>query len=195
MENENSNGKNKVDNKSADIKNPFEDEKQDKKYNRSELMKLPGRELAKLAKPFSKFQITTLSGMSKSDLCDIILGLKKEDEKKPKARFTSTKSESENIIDLTLNTLLTIKKARDGDNATINPIAHELFKSSAVSKVDKARASDTLNNDKINTAIFAVSSAAILVDTLIGFDKIPGLFKKIRDKVKNKKASNEADAK
>ncbi len=195
MENENSNGKNKVDNKSADIKNPFEDEKQDKKYNRSELMKLTGRELAKLAKPFSKFQITTLSGMSKPDLCDIILGLKKEDDKKPKARFTATKSESENIIDLTLNTLLTIKKARDGDNATINPIAHELFKSSAVSKVDKARASDNLNNDKINTAIFAVSSAAILVDTLIGFDKVPGLFKKIRDKVKKKKVTDEADAK
>ncbi len=195
MKSENNSGESKVDNKSADIKNPFEDEKQDKKYNRSELMKLTGRELAKLAKPFSKFQITTLSGMSKPDLCDIILGLKKEDDKKPKARFTATKSESENIIDLTLNTLLTIKKARDGDNATINPIAHELFKSSAVSKVDKARASDTLNNDKINTAIFAISSAAILVDTLIGFDKVPGLFKKIRDKVKKKKSTDEANAK
>ncbi len=195
MKSENNSGESKVDNKSADIKNPFEDEKQDKKYSRAELMKLTGRELAKLAKPFSKFQITTLSGMSKPDLCDIILGLKKEDEKKPKARFTSTKSESENIIDLTLKTLLTIKKAREGENADINPIAHELFKSSAVSKVDQARASDTLSNDKINTAIFAISSAAILVDTLIGFDKVPGLFKKIRDKVKKKKATDEADAK
>ncbi len=195
MKSENNSGESKVDNKSTDIKNPFEDEKQDKKYNRNELMKLTGRELAKLAKPFSKFQITTLFGMSKSDLCDIILGLKKEDDKKPKARFTATKSESENIIDIALNTLLTIKKAREGENADINPIAHELFKSSAVSKVDQARASDTLSNDKINTAIFAISSAAILVDTLIGFDKVPGLFKKIRDKVKKKKVTDEADAK
>ena len=195
MINKDSSGKNKVDDKTNEIEDPFHEEKSEKKYNRSELMKLTGRELAKLANPLSKFQLSTLYGMSKKDLCDIILGIKKEDDKKPKARFTSVKSDSENVIEIALNSLLAIKKARDGESAIINPIAHELFKSTAVSKVDKARANDNLNNDKISNIIFAISSAAILVDTLIGFNNIPILFRKIRDKFKNKKAQNEANTK
>ena len=132
MINKDSNGESKFDDKSNDIEDPFKEEKSENKYNRSELMKLTGRELAKLANPLSKFQLSTLNGMSKKDLCDIILGIKKEDEKKPKARFTSVKSDSENVIEIALNSLLAIKKARDGESAIINPIAHELFKLSLI---------------------------------------------------------------
>ncbi len=182
---------NKQDNKLNNIEDPFE-KNSEKKYNRTELMKLTGKELAKIAEPFSKFKHTTLSGMGKPALCDIILGLKKEDEKKPKARSTSSKSESEVMIDLALDTLLKIKKVREGDQAVINPIAHELFKTTAVSKVDNMRANNSLSNDKFNTAIFIASSAAIFVDTIVGFDKVPGLFKKIQNRIKKK---NEADSK
>ncbi len=181
---------NKQNDKLNNIEDPFK-ENSEKKYNRTELMKLPGKELAKMAEPFSKFKRTTLAGMGKPALCDIILGLKKEDEK-PKARSTSSKSESEVMIDLALETLLKIKKGRDGDQAAINPIAHELFKTTAISKVDNARANNSLTNDKFNTAIFVASSAAILVDTIIGFNKVPGLFKKIQNRIKKK---NEADSK
>ncbi len=182
---------NKQDNKLNNIEDPFE-KNSEKKYNRTELMKLTGKELAKIAEPFSKFKHTTLSGMGKPALCDIILGLKKDDEKKPKARSTSSKSESEVMIELALETLLKIKKGREGDQAVINPIAHELFKTTAVSKVDNARTNNSLSNEKFNTAIFVASSAAVLVDTLIGFDKVPSLFKKIQNKIKKK---NEADSK
>ncbi len=182
---------NKQDNKLNNIEDPFE-KNSEKKYNRTELMKLTGKELAKIAEPFSKFKHTTLSGMGKPALCDIILGLKKDEDKKPKARSTLSKSESEAMIDLALETLLKIKKGREGDQAVINPIAHELFKTTAVSKVDNARTNNSLSNEKFNTAIFVASSAAVLVDTLIGFDKVPSLFKKIQNKIKKK---NEADSK
>ncbi len=182
---------NKQDNKLNNIEDPFE-KNSEKKYNRTELMKLTGKELAKIAEPFSKFKHTTLSGMGKPALCDIILGLKKDEDKKPRARSTSSKSESEAMIDLALETLLKIKKGREGDQAVINPIAHELFKTTAVSKVDNARTNNSLSNEKFNTAIFVASSAAVLVDTLIGFDKVPSLFKKIQNKIKKK---NEADSK
>ena len=154
-------------------------------------MKLSGVELAELAADKSSYLMSTLKKLRKAELCDIILDVK-QDKKKSKARQTQVKSESEVMIDLTLDTLLKIKKGREGDNASINPIAHELFKNTAVSKIDDARANNTLSNNKLNNAIFVASSAAILVDTLVGFNNVPSIFRKIKEKIKKK---NEADAK
>ncbi len=178
---------------SEEIKDPFEEKTKSKNPSRIELMKMTGAELAELASDKSTLLMSTLKRLKKAELCDIILDVK-DDKKKSRARQTRIKSESEVMIDLTLDTLLKIKKSREGDKAAINPIAHELFKTTAVSKIDDARANNVLSNNKLNTAIFVASSAAIMVDTLIGFNNVPGLFKKIQDKIKKKK-SDESDSK
>ena len=162
--------------------NPFEDEKvKENSLNRVELMKLSGKELAKLAKPKSKLMYITLQKKSKSFLCDIILGIEKEDDK-PKARATQNTSESDDILTFGINILESFKKARG--EAELNPIAKEMFKQSAVSKVDEARADGSINSQKFNNVILALSATALVVDGVIGFKNVPGVFSKLKSKFK-----------
>jgi len=173
--------------KDFEMDSPFDDEKvENNPLNRTDLMKLSGKELAKMAQSKSSLMYITLQKKSKAYLCDVILGIEK-DEEKPKARATQNTSDSDDIISFLLNTLESIKQNRDNQEARLNPMAKEVFKQSAVSKVDEARASGTLNSDKFNNVLLAVSGTALVIDGLIGFKNVPGVFSKIKNKLKRKK--------
>lgn len=168
--------------KGIEEENPF-DEEGECKLSRDELMKMTAKELAPLAKPKSSLTIKTLERRPKPFLCDIILDIHKEEDK-PKARASQSTSESEDMISFALQTLEAMKQNRENQEATLHPIAKELFKSSAVNKVDEARADGSINTDKMNTAIFALSGTALVIDGLIGFDNVPKLFNKMKTKFK-----------
>jgi len=166
--------------------NPFNEETSgnDTKLTRAELENYTIKNLVPLAKGKTHLKETTLSRLSKAELIDIILDIK-EQEPKSKARATRTQSESDNILDFALDTLQAIKIARNGNE--INPIAKDMFKKSAVQKVDEARADGTINNDKINTGIMIVSGVAIAIDSIIGFENVPTLWEKMKNKFSKKK--------
>lgn len=165
---------------------PFEEneQKKDGAYTRAELEKLTGRELATIAAPLQKrFGFSSLKGKGKSFLIDIILGIKTEEVKEPKGKAPQTASESQNIIEMGLTVLQNIKQQREGQGAQLNPIAQELFRSSAVNTVDKARAEGALETDKFNTVIVGVSGLALAIDGAIGFENVPTLFSKLKSKL------------
>lgn len=165
---------------------PFaEDEvKTSSKPTRAELEELTNKDLAKLAEPLQKrYSFSSLKGRSKNFLIDIILGVKDENEINiNKAKAPHSASESENMLNVALNFLQAIKVQREGQEAILNPIATEMFKNSAVAKVDEARAEGTLQSDKFNNIILSASAAAVLVDGLVGFNNVPTLFSKIKTK-------------
>ena len=167
--------------------------------NRNELMKLPGKELAKMAQPYSTYKLISLERMSKAKLCDIILNKgdkkKADDEEKPHARSARSASETEQFIDTALVMLDMLKRNRD--NEPLNPTAKDIFKKQAVVYADEKIKNNELNVDKANTALFALAGAAILYDGIIGFKNTPTLFNKIKNKFfnKGKKASSEDDTK
>lgn len=176
---------NEEDNREEDG-SPFKDMQTDKEViSRVELMKLTAKELAKKAEPKSTLRLSTLEKLAKADLCDIILDIKKADDK-PKARAERTQSESDNIINFALDILQNIKISREGQESKINQIAKDIFKSSAISKVDEARAEGTLNNDTFNNLLMFGSGIAIVIDSVVGFNNIPTLFQKLKAKVKGK---------
>ena len=146
------------------------------------------KELAKLAEPKSKtYSYNSLKSRSKDFLIDIILEVNKEEETKinqAKATHKTSTNASEDLVSMGLGILNAFKKQREGENAELNPIATELFKNSAVNEVDKARADGTLQTDKFNTALLAISGTALVVDGVIGFKNVPTLFSKLKAKFK-----------
>lgn len=169
---------------------PFDsnEEKGNSTLTREELLKMTGKELAKIAKPKSKFSLSTLNGFGKNRLVDIILGVEKEEDKKTvsEGRVPQAQSESQDIVTMGLSVLQAFKQQREGEQALLNPIAHELFVSSAVAKVDEARADGVLKTDKFQTALLALSGTALVVDGVIGFDNIPGMLQKLKSKLTGK---------
>lgn len=165
--------------------NPFQKDTQ--KYTREQLMKMTISQLAPMAKEKSHLMLSTLKGKSKAELADIILSIE-ETEKKTHARTPRVESESDNIINFAIDTLESIKKARG--SSEINPIAKEIFKSSAVNKVDEKRADGTLSSEKFNNVLMYCSAFAVVVDSIIGFENIPGIFQKMKSKL-NKKKDND----
>ncbi len=161
----------------------------DSSLTRADLEKKTGKQLAKLAHPLqkgNKVSLKTLEGKSKTYLIDIILGIEEEKEQTSKGRAPQNQSESADILDVALNVLHGIKMQREGEKASLNPIAAELFKNSAVNEVDKARAEGTLQTDKFNTLILCASGTALVVDGVIGFKNIPTLFNKLKSKLTKK---------
>ena len=166
--------------------------------NRNELMKLTGKELAKMAQPYSTLRLVSLERMSKAKLCDIILNKtdkKKEDDEKPNARAARSTSETEQFIDTALTMLDMLKRNRDHE--PLNPVAKDIFKKQAVVYADEKIKNNELDVDKANTALFTLAGAAILYDGIIGFKNTPTLLNKIKNKFfnKGKKASSEDDTK
>ncbi len=156
--------------------------------NRNELMKLPGKELAKMAQPYSTYKLNSLERMSKAKLCDIILNKgdkkPKDEDDKPHARSARTTSETEQFIDTALVMLDMMKRNRDHE--PLNATAKDIFKKQAIVYADEKIKNNEMNVDKANNALFAIASAAILFDGLIGFKNSPTLFKKIKNKLFNK---------
>jgi hypothetical protein len=163
--------------------NPFHKEEVENKLTREELMKKTGKELAQMAQPKSRFKIKTLERLPKAELCDIILDITVDE--KPKARASRTESESDNIINFAIDTLEAIKKSRGANG--INPIAKEIFKSSAVNKVDEARADGNLSSEKFNNTLLVLSGVAITIDSIIGFENVPTLFQRLKAKLSKSK--------
>ena len=149
--------------------------------NRNELMKLSGKELAKMAQPYSTLKLNSLERCSKAKLCDIIM--KKGEPKKseePKARTARTSSETEQFLETALVMLDVMKQNRDGE--PLNATAKDIFKKQAVVYADEKIAEDKMNIDKANTALFVISTTALLFDGIIGFKNAPPLFNKIKNK-------------
>lgn len=156
--------------------------------NRNELMKLTGKELARMAQPYSTYKLISLERMSKAKLCDIIINKgdkkKQEDDEKPNARAARSSSDTEQFIDTALTMLDVLKQQRDHE--PINATAKEIFKKQAIVYADEKIKNNELNVDKANTALFALAGAAILYDGIIGFKNTPTLFNKIKNKFFNK---------
>jgi hypothetical protein len=158
------------------------------KLTRKELEKIPNKDLAKMVKDraLSRFNESTLSRKSKTYNIDLLLGVRDEEEK-PQARATQTQSESDMMIEFALNTLQGIKQSRESQESVLNPIAKELFKSSAVAKVDEARANESFSTDKFNNILMYGAGAFLLIDSLVGIKNIPSVFSKLKNKMAKKK--------
>ncbi len=175
--------------KGMEEQSPFDEtETEQPKLNRDILMDKTGKDLAQMVfdKGLSKFKLSTLERISKPELCDMLLDIKKPDDK-PKSRASNSTSKSDNMLDFALSTLQGIKQARTSQEATINPIALNMFKDSAINKIDEARADGKLNNDTMQNVIFTLSGAVIVFDTVIGFENAPKIWDKIKLKLFKKK--------
>ena len=173
-------------NKGTETDNPFEeteDEQSTKILGREELKaKYTGKQLAKLVEGKTPLKLSTLERMSKDDLIDILLDIDTK-KKTNNARASRSNGETDDILNFGLSTLQTIKMTRENDpTASLNEIALNMFRSSAVNKIDQARQNDAINNDKIQNLVFYISGGAILIDALIGFKNVPSLFQKLKGK-------------
>lgn len=150
--------------------------------NRNELMKLTGKELAKIAQPYSSKSLAVLEKTAKATLVDIILAKdEKQKEEKQHARASRSTSETEQFIQTAVNLLDVMKRARDEE--PLNAMAKEIFTKQAIVYADQKVANDEMNVDKANTALFAISTGALLFDGLVGFKNAPTLFNKIKNKI------------
>lgn len=159
----------------------------EKSYSYSELVALPGKELAKIAKKYCDYSLGTLEKKSKADLAEIVLSkgenLKKQNEA---GRETRTKSDSEEMIETFLQILASFKVQRTGDVAsTNNQVAEKVFKKSATDKLDEKIRDNKISTSSMSMGLMIVSAIYLLVDSFIGVDKIP-------QKIKELKARREA---
>jgi hypothetical protein len=177
-----------------EIESPFDENEEQSKsdLDRNKLKKLTNKELAKLAKPKSRFQLSTLEGKSKDYLIDIILDISDEKEKESTARTSRTESESDEYINTAIGILEALKQQRENSQeAQINPVVKQIFKDSAVSKVDDARASGAVESKTVKNIMLFGSGAILLVDGLVGLNNVPELFSKLKEKVQKKRGTNE----
>jgi len=160
----------------------FQEETTHNELNRVELMNLTGKQLAKMAQPYSSKTLKVLEKTAKATLCDIILNKSenKPHEDKPHARESRTKSQTESFIENAVSLLEVMKRQRDDE--PLNASAREIFTKQAVIYADQKATEGQMNVDKANTALFVISAGAILFDGLIGFKNSPTLFKKIKNK-------------
>lgn len=166
-----------------------EDTQESNALNRNELMKLTGKELAKLAQPYSTLQLNSLERIAKAKLCDMILAksdTKKDDE--PKARTARTSSQSEQMIDTVLNILDVLKHNRD--NEPLNATAKEIFKKQAVVYADEKIDAGEMDTDKASNMFLYLSAGAILFDGIIGFKNAPSLITKVKNKFSKKQSDD-----
>ena len=179
----------KVDNMGED--NYMDMGEESEALNRNELMKLTGKELAKMAQPYSTLQLTSLERMAKAKLCDIILNKsdgKKEDE--PHARAARTESQTEQFINTALMLLDSFKTNRDGE--PLNATAKEVFKKQAVVYADEKVKAGEIDLDKSNNTLLYLSAGALLFDGLVGFKNSPALLAKIKNKFFSKKKADDS---
>ncbi len=173
-----------------DIDNMFNDnatENSSNALNRNELMELTGKELAKMAQPYSTLKLNSLERKSKAFLCDLIMNKsdnKAKEEEKPHARSSRTESQTEQFINTALVMLSVMKQNRDGE--PLNATASDVFKKQAIVYADEKISKDEMNIDKANTALFIISTGALLFDGLIGFKNAPTLFTKLKNKYFNR---------
>jgi len=159
--------------------------------NRNELMNLTGKDLAKMAAPYSTLQLNSLERKSKAYLCDLILnkGDEKQEDDKPHARAARSKSDTEQFIDTAVQLLDVLKRSRDDE--PLNAMAKDIFVKQAVVYADEKVAANEMNVDKANTAIFVISAAALIYDGVIGFKNTPALLQKVKQKFFKGKPKNE----
>jgi len=158
--------------------------------NRNELMKLTGKELAKMAQPYSSKTLAVLEKTAKAKLCDLILAKdeKATKEEKPHARTARTQSDTEQFIQTAVNLLDVMKRARDEE--PLNAMAKDVFTKQAVVYADAKVASDEMNVDKANNILLGLSAGALLIDGLIGFKNAPTLLGKLKNKFFAKEDKN-----
>lgn len=163
-------------------KYPFEPEiSAGSEKTRAELMQLTGKELAKMALPYTTLKDTTLSKLSKAELCDIILS--KGKSKEGGTTKKKTQSESEAIINSFLSILETVKMRRE--NEPLNPTAKQIFFNNATAVVDEKIQDETITSGRINNVVLALTGAFLVLDGAVGIANIPKAFGKIKEKIKN----------
>ncbi len=151
--------------------------------NRNELMELTGKELAKMAQPYSTLQLNSLERMAKAKLCDIIINKsdKKKDDDIPHARAARTESSSEQFISTALLMLDGFKTSRDGE--PLNATAKEIFKKQAIVYADEKVSSGEMDINKSSNVLLFLSAGVLVFDGLIGFKNAPGVLSKIKNKI------------
>jgi hypothetical protein len=149
--------------------------------NRNELMQLTGKELAKMAAPYSELRLNTLERKPKAELCDIIMqqGQPQEKDEKPNARAARTESQTEQFINGVLNVLDVLKQNRDGEQ--LHPVAKQIFQKQAIAYTDeKIQSGDVDINKTSNLMLYGVT-AYLLFDGLVGVKNSPTLFRRARN--------------
>ncbi|WP_331773811.1 hypothetical protein [Sulfurospirillum sp. 1612] len=175
-------GAEKVTDNGVDMDIPFDDIKSTKEdITRTELMQKTGKELAKIALPYTNLKEVTLTKLSKAELCDIILtkGANRE-QTEPKARANRAKSDSEAIIDTFLAIAESFKLKREQE--PLNAAAKQIFKNNAVNIVDKKVEDETVSSHGVNTAVVIVAGAFLAIDGIIGLANIPTFLGKLKSK-------------
>ncbi|MDX1808304.1 MAG: hypothetical protein R3331_02065 [Sulfurospirillaceae bacterium] len=149
---------------------------------RTELMEKTGKELAKMALPYTTWKESTLSKLSKPELCDIILtkGANKE-QQEPRARAARATSDSEAIIETFLAIAESFKLKREKE--PLNATAKQIFKNNAVNLVDKKVEEETLSSHGVNVTVAFIAGTFLAIDGLIGLANIPTFFSKIKSKL------------
>ncbi|DAB27340.1 MAG: hypothetical protein A2513_04410 [Sulfurimonas sp. RIFOXYD12_FULL_33_39] len=178
-----------------DIDGQFNDGQDSSKLNRNQLMELTGKELAKMAQPYSTKTLKTLEKTAKAELCDLILGKGVTDleEKETHARAARTESETEQFISTALMMLSAMKQNRDGE--PLNAMASEVFKKQAVVYADDKVKNGQMDINKSSIALLYISGAALLFDSLVGFKNAPGLIQKLKNKFLHVKKNKADDSK
>ncbi len=176
----------------TDIDNMFHEDTDGNKLNRNELMKFIGRDLAKMAKPYSTKTIKSLESLSKPKLCDIILNKSdKPKEETTHARAAQSSSQTEQFIGTALMMLSAMKQNRDGE--PLNAMASDVFKKQAVVYADDKVKAGEMDIDKSSNVLLYLSAGAILFDGLIGFKNAPGLITKLKNKFTKRPGQKKED--
>lgn len=134
----------------------------------------------------SRHKVTTLKSYSKKRLIDLLLGIEKETDKTT-ARVPQTQSDSEAIVNDILKTFEEIKKFRTNEDTKSHSLTKGIFKTNAIKLIDKALSEEKLSTNKFNKTLAYTGFALLIVDTFIGFDNVPKLFEKVREKIQRKK--------
>lgn len=144
-----------------------------------------GKQLASMCEGKTNLRISTLERMGKDKLIDILQG--NLEEKKSKPRATRTVTETDELIQLSITTLESIKRARlEDEKAELSKIIANMYKSSSVGIIDEMRSNNKIDKSKMNKIVFGGSTIMLLIDSFIGFSNIPNLFGVIFGKIKAK---------
>ena len=162
--------------------------------NRNELMQKTGKELAKMAAPYSELQLNTLERKSKAELCDIILNRGSEaKEEKTHARAGRTESQTEQFITGLLMALDVMKQNRDGE--PLHPVAKQIFNKQAIVYADEKIKKDELDVNKANNFLLYGVGAFLLFDAVVGVKNSPALLAKAKNLFQKRKKGDTSDSK
>ncbi|MDR3178409.1 MAG: hypothetical protein LBT96_05445 [Campylobacteraceae bacterium] len=163
---------------------PFTDENdtdggvENETYTRTELENKTAKELAVIASDYITASPETIAKWAKKDIITVILN--KGYDKKSAPRQNRTRTDTENVVLGILDFLDGIKEERE-QKKLYKPLK-EVVKNNAVNVIDGSLESGAINLHTASKAVLILGGFLILVDSVIGFKKIPELIKRWKEK-------------